>query len=132
MTTHPPTSLVTAAGLVGIEALGVVGYGVALVPAVHASRLALGLTTAVFFIGYGVALAFCARSLVRLRSWARSPLVLSQLLQLGLAYNFWSGNGTLRAISAALAVVAVVVLAALFLPASTRALETVEEAGPDG
>ena len=59
-------------------------------------------------------------SSTRRASWARSPVVLAQLIQLGLAWSFRGGETTWIAI--ALAVVAVVVVAGVLHPASIEAL----------
>ncbi|HET7387707.1 MAG TPA: hypothetical protein VFJ19_13700 [Nocardioidaceae bacterium] len=115
-----PAPLLVAASLAGLEAVLLVGYGVALVPAIHGSRLAMGVTTPVFFVVYGVALAWFAWQVARLRSWARAPLVLAQLIQLGLASSFWGGPSTVAAVI--IGVVAVIVLAGIFHPASLAAL----------
>jgi hypothetical protein len=112
--------LVVAASLVGVEAALLVLYGIAETAAVSGNRVAMGVTTAVFLVVYGVGLGFCAWTLVRLHSWARAPLVLAQLIQLGLAWSFRGGAGT--GIALGLALVAVVVLAGIFHPASLDAL----------
>lgn len=94
--------------------------GVLEILALSSERLTMGVTTAVFFVAYGAALVFCAWGLTRLAGWARSPVVLGQLIQLGLAWNLRSGETT--ALAVALAVVAVVVLVGVLHPASTEAL----------
>lgn len=109
-----------AAGLVGVEAVLLVGYGAVLVPSIHTERLAMGVTTPLFFILYGAGLAFCAWSVVRLHSWARAPLVLAQLIQLGVAWSFRGGTSTV--VTVVLALAAVLVLAGIFHPASLEAL----------
>ena len=60
----------------------------------------MGVTTAVFFAVYGAALLLCAWSVHRGQSWARSPIVLAQLIQLGLAWSFRGGDTTLVAVGA--------------------------------
>jgi hypothetical protein len=115
-----PAPLTVAAGLVGVEALLLVLYGVLEIVALSEQRVAMGVTTAVFFLGYGAALGICAWSLVRLRSWARSPVVLAQLIQLGVAWSFRGGAST--PVAVALALVAVLVLVGVFHPASLAAL----------
>ena len=85
------------------------------------TRVALGVTTAAFFAGLAVALGLCARGLARVDSWARSPVVVAQLLQLLMAWSFRGGATT--AVSIGLAVFALVVLACVLHPASTRALD---------
>ena len=92
--------------------------GLAEVVAIEGERLAMGVTTALFFVAYGAGLGFCAWAVTRLRSWARSPIVLAQLIQLGVA---WSFRGTTW-VALSLAGVALVVVAGLFHPASLDAL----------
>lgn len=115
-----PLPLLLAAGLVALEAVVIAVYGVVEIFAVSGNRLAMGVTTAVFFVVYGAALAGAAWLLSRLRSWARAPIVLAQLIQLGVAWSFRGGSGTV--VSVLLAVAAVLVLAGIFHPASLRAL----------
>ena len=118
--------LLVAAGLVLVEAFVlVVVFGVGEVLTTSSSRATMSLTTAVFFLVYGGGLAFCAWQLARRRSWTRAPIVLSQLIQLGVAWSF--RGGSTEGVSVLLSVVAVVVVGALFHPASMRAL-----AEPDG
>ena len=117
---RPPFPLLLAACLVAVEALVLVGYGVAEVFALSGQRVAMGVTTALFFLLYGAVLAFAGWSVTRLRSWARAPIVLAQLIQLGVAWSFRGGSSTVAAV--ALAVAALVVLAALLHPASLAAL----------
>lgn len=120
-----PAPLVVAASLVAIEALFLLGYAVLELSSISSDRVAVAVTTSVFFAAYGALLLFCAREVSRGRSWARSPIVLAQLIQLGVAWSFRGGDTTPVAI--ALAVVAVVVLAGLFAPASVDALADPED-----
>ena len=119
-----PPPLLVAASLVGVEALLLVGYGLVLLPAVRSERLAVGLTTPLFFLLYGAGLGYCAWAVSRLRSWARAPLVLAQLIQLGVAWSFRGGASTV--VTVALALVAFVVLGGIFHPASIAALSDEE------
>jgi peptidoglycan/LPS O-acetylase OafA/YrhL len=118
-TTPPP--LVVAAGLTSVEALMMTGLGLLEIASLNSGRLTMGVTTASFFLGAGVALAWCAWSLWRTRRWARGPVVMAQLIVLGLAWNLW--DGATKPLSAGLAVVALVVIAGLVHPASTQVLE---------
>jgi hypothetical protein len=120
MQSSVPAPLVVAASLVAVEGLLVVGYGVLEAASLTVGRLTMGLTTAVFFLGYGAGLLVCAWALRGLRSWARSPVVLAQLIQLGLAWSFRGGETTYVAVGLALA--AVVVLVGVLHPASIEAL----------
>jgi hypothetical protein len=54
------------------------------------------------------------------RAWARSPIVVTQVMALGLAWNFLGGGTTW--LSVLLVLVAVVVLIGLLHPASIEAL----------
>ena len=109
-----------AAGLVAVEGLLVLVYGVLLAADVHADRAMMGVTTSLFFIVLGALLMACAWYVLRGRTWARSPIVVAQVLALGLAWNFLGGSTTW--VSVVLAVIAVVVLVGLLHPASVEAL----------
>lgn len=116
----PPTPLVVAATLAAVEGLLLVGYGVLEAAHVHADRAAMGITTSLFFAILGGALATCGWLVLHGRSWARSPIIVAQVMFLGLAYNFLGGSTTW--VSIGLALVAVVVLLGLLHPASIDAL----------
>ena len=118
--THRPAPLVVAASLVAVEGVLVLLLAVLELSSLDADRVALALTTAVFFVGYGALLLVCARAVVRGHSWARSPIVLTQLIQLGVAWSYRDSPTTLGAVAAA--AVAIVVAAGLLHPASVEAL----------
>ena len=120
-----PAPLIVAASLVAIEGLLLVGYAVLELASVSSDRVAVAVTTSVFFAAYGVLLLASARAITRGESWGRSPIVLAQLIQLGVAWSFRGADTTLVAIT--LAVVALVVLAGLFAPSSIDALSDGEE-----
>ncbi len=116
-----PPPLVVAASLAAVEGLVIGVTGLVELVNLSSGRLTMGLTTTVFFAAYAAGLLFCAWQLNRGTPWVRSPLVLAQLIQLGLAWSF-RGGSTLP-IAIGLAVVALVVLAGLFHPASMKALD---------
>ena len=120
-----PAPLVVAASLAGLESALLVLFGLADLVAISGARLAMGLTTVVFFLIYGAGLAWCAWRLTRLDSWARAPLVLAQLIQLGVAWSFRGGDST--PVAVALALLALLVMAGVFHPAS---LDALREDGP--
>lgn len=115
-----PRPLLVAAALAALEALALLVSGVLELANISGLRVTMGVTTSIFFLGYGAALGLCAWGLTRLATWSRSPVVLAQLIQLGVAWSFRGGDTTPVAI--ALAVTAVAVLVGIFHPASTAAL----------
>jgi hypothetical protein len=121
-----PAPLVTAAGLTLVEGLVTVMYGIGEAVHITSQRLVMGVTTSVFFVVYGAAMVLCAWGLNRLLTWARGPVLLAQLILLGLAWNFRQGDTLPLAI--AMAVPAVVVLVGMLVPSSVDALEN----GPPG
>jgi hypothetical protein len=115
-----PPPLVVAASLAAVEGLVMVMLAALELGNLASNRLTMGLTTSLFFAVYGVGLLFCAWKVTRGESWARSPLVLAQLLQLGVAWSFRGGDTTWVAIC--LAVAAVLTLAGFLHPQSIDAL----------
>jgi hypothetical protein len=119
LTVPPP--LAVAAALVAVEALLLLVLAVLELANLRSIRLTMGLTTTVFFLVAAAGLAWCAWSLWRGRRWARGPVVMAQLIQLGLAWNFRDAPTTLVAVG--LAVAGLVVIAGLLHPATTQLLE---------
>ena len=115
-----PRPLVVAAALAAVEGLLLVAYAVLEAAHTHAERAAMGVTTSLFFGLLGGLLAWCGWMVVHGRAWARSPIIVAQVMFLGLAYNFLGGSTTWVAV--ALALVAAVVLVGLLHPASLAAL----------
>jgi hypothetical protein len=112
-----------------VEGLVAVVFGIAELADLSSKRVAMGVTTGGFFVLLGVALGFCAWGLRHVRSWARGPVLLVQLISLGLAWNFRGGETW--GISVALAIPAVVVLAGMLHPATMHALEGGEDRPED-
>ena len=83
-------------------------------------RLSTELAAVGFFAVYGAGLLFCSWQLYRTRPWARGPVLLAQLIQLGVAWSFWGGATSWLAVTLAFA--AVIVLAGLLHPQSIDAL----------
>jgi len=116
-----PAPLVTAAGLTLVEGLLTVMYGIGEAVHITSDRVVMGVTTSIFFVAYGAAMMVCAWGLNRLRTWARGPVLLAQLILLGLAWSFREGDTLPVAIG--LAVPAVIVLVGMLVPSSVDALE---------
>jgi len=115
-----PVTLTVAAGLTALEGLAFAAYGVALLPGLFGGHPEAGSTSSLFFLVYAVFLGVCAWQLLRLRSWARAPVVLAQLIQLFVGISFWGGATTVVAL--VLVGVALATLVALLHPRSLAAL----------
>jgi hypothetical protein len=116
-----PAPLVVAASLAALEGLVIAVLGLLELLDLSSGRVTMGLTTAGFFAAYGVLLVFCGWQLLRCVPWVRAPVLLAQLIQLGLAWGF--REGATLPLAVGLAVVAVAALVGLFHPASMRALD---------
>lgn len=117
-----PPPLRAAAALVGLE--GVALLVVAALEVVEAipGRRGGGLSLAVFFSLYAVLLLGASVALLRRQPWARGPVLASQLVALGLAWN--ARDQLLLAVPLALA--AILAVAAILQPASIAALERID------
>jgi hypothetical protein len=124
-----PAPLVVAASVAAVEGGLVVLLAVLELAALSSERLALGITTATFFALYGAGLAWCAWAITRGRTWARGPILIAQLIQLGVAWNFRGSPTTVLAVGVAVA--AAVVLAGMLHPATIDALERSDEPDRD-
>jgi hypothetical protein len=123
--THPPVPLAGAATLVGLQALALVVLGVVEVLSADSERVALAVTTTLFFVLLAAGLGVCARGLVQVRSWARGPVVAAELVGLLLSYSFWGGETT--PVALVLLAVSALALVGVLHPASTRALAAADE-----
>lgn len=117
---RPPAPLTVAASLAGLEGVGYAVYGITELAVFNAERAQMGATTALFFLVYGVGLGYCAWAFYRLRSWARAPIVMVQIIQLLVAWGFRGGGTTW--VTVGLTVLAAIVLAGVFHPQSIDAL----------
>jgi hypothetical protein len=115
-----PVLLLAAATLTALEGLVLLVYAVLELASVDADRASVAVTTAVFFGVMGGGLLLCASGLWRGRSWARSPVVVAQLITLLTAYSFTGGETTRVAV--VLAGVSVAALVCVLHPRSTAAL----------
>lgn len=103
-----------------LEAVALLAFGIAELTELDKNRPSVALTSGVFFFLYAVGLAFAARGFLRLRSWSRGPVVLAQLIQLGVAWSFF-GNDTVW-VAVVLAIPALGVLIVALSPATTELL----------
>ncbi len=116
-----PAPLAAAAGLTFVQGLLTVAFGITEAFSLDSDRLVMGVTTGVFFLAYGAGLGVCAWGMSSVRPWSRGPVLLAQLIWLGLAWNFRTGDT--RPVAVALAGMAALVLAGLLHPRSIDALE---------
>ena len=120
MPTRPakPAPLTVAASLVAIEGGLLLTFAVLELAHISSERISLGVSTAVFFAVYGGFLVFCAWALTQQQGWARGPVLLTQLIQLGLAWNLRD----VVLVAVLLLVAALIVLAGMLHPSSIAAL----------
>jgi hypothetical protein len=115
-----PPPLVVAASLVGLEGLLIVVYAVLELTNLHADRVTMGLTTSAFFAILGGGLIAGGWMIAHGNPRARSPILVAQLIFVGVAWSFRGGSTTPLAIG--IAVVALLVVAGTLHPASFDAL----------
>jgi len=119
-----PAPLAAAAALTAVQGLVTTLLGIAEMFSVSGDRVVMGVTTALFFVAYGVGLVVCAWGMRRRLPWARGPVLFAELVWLLIAWSFRGGDTLVIAI--AVAVSAVLVLAGLLHPASVAALNRPE------
>jgi hypothetical protein len=117
-TTSTPPPLTVAASLVAVQGLVLVALAVLEIVDVDADRRALGLSTALFFAGYGALLLVAALGLWRRTAWTRGPALITQLILLGIAWNVRDHV----AAAVGIALVAVIAIAGIAHPDSIEAL----------
>jgi hypothetical protein len=114
-----PGALSLAAVLVFVQGLGLLVLAVVGLVDLNSARRGVGVSVAAFFALYGGLLLACAWALTRRRGWARGPVLITQLIQLGIAWN--ARENLLLAVPLALA--AVLVVAVMVQPATIDALQ---------
>jgi hypothetical protein len=119
-----PAPLLAAAAVVALEAVAMLVLAVVQLIYLDSHRVALTVTTTLFFVGLAAGLALCAWGLAGVHSWARGPVVAGQLIGLFVAFSFWGGDTTYVALL--LGGGSLVALAGVLVPASTRALADAE------
>lgn len=119
-------SLLVAAAVVAVQGLVSIGFGIAEALHTTSERMAMGATTSLFFVAYGAGMVLCAWGLTRVQTWARGPVLLAQLISLGLAWNFRDAGTVLASVG--FAVPAVVVLVGMLHP---RTIEALNDLVPD-
>ncbi len=118
---QPPRPLLITVVMTLAQSVAAIIIGVLELFHLSGQRLTMGVTTTLFFVAYGVFLVIAARQLSRLSPWARGPVLLSQLIWLGVAWSFLGGGTTWLAVLLALSAIAA--LAGLLHPDSRAALD---------
>ena len=113
-----PPPLTVAASIVAVQGMVLIALAVVEILDLQQDRAAVAVSTGAFFAVYGVALLGCAFALTRRLGWARGPVLISQLIQLGIAWNVRD----IPLLAVALALAAAVALAGMLSPASIEAL----------
>lgn len=122
-----PVTLTVAAGVVAVQGLVLAVCAVLVLADTGGGLAGLGASTAVFFLVCAAALMLCAWGLFGRRSWARAPIVLAQLITLGLA---WDARHAATALAVVLAVLALLGLGCVLHPASIAALDPDDQRSP--
>lgn len=122
-----PPPLTVAASLVGVQALVLLVLAVLETVNLVDERRSMGLSVTVFFAAYGVVLVAAAWGLSRRATWARGPVLITQLILLGVAWNVREHVG----VAIALALCAGIVLAGMLHPDTLAALDRDPTAGDD-
>ena len=117
--TRPP-QLTAAAVLALLEGLVALGFGVAEIFEIRLFRAVVGVGVALFMIAFAVLLGAAARALLRLRRWARAPVVVVQLIMLPVGWSFRGGRT--EDVAVAMIAAALLTLVLVLHPRSTRAL----------
>ena len=119
-----PPPLTVAASLVALQGLVLIGFAVVEVATLNRGRLTLDVTTALFFAIYAALLLAGAWALQQQRSWPRGPVLVTQLIELLLAFDL---RGTLP-VAILMALVSAGVIAGMLHPATMEVLA--REGGP--
>ncbi|TQL67449.1 hypothetical protein FB381_1325 [Nocardioides albertanoniae] len=115
-----PWTLLLTLVAAGLEAVAMLAWAILeFVRIPGAASLTTAIAGGIFFLLCAAGIGWCTYTLWRLDSWSRAPLVLVQLIVLGLAWNLRAD----LALAGGLALVAIVALVGIFAPPSIAALE---------
>lgn len=115
-----PPPLTVAASVVAVEGIVLVLLAVLEFASVSSDRVGLGVSTAGFLMAYGVVLLAAGWGLFRRSSWSRGPVLITQLIALGIAWNVREQ----LPVAIGLVLCAGIVLAGLLHPDTIEALES--------
>lgn len=115
-----PPPLTVAASVVAVEGIVLVLLAILEFASVSSDRVGLGVSTAGFLMAYGVVLLAAGWGLFRRSSWSRGPVLITQLIALGIAWNVREQ----LPVAIGLVLCAGIVLAGLLHPDTIEALES--------
>lgn len=115
-----PPPLTVAASVVAVEGIVLVLLAILEFASVSSERVGLGVSTAGFLMAYGVVLLAAGWGLFRRSSWSRGPVLITQLIALGIAWNVREQ----LPVAIGLVLCAAIVLAGLLHPDTIEALES--------
>jgi len=117
--------VVIAVSVVAVEAIAYIVFALAELASIRGGNYAGGIGIGLFLALYGLAQLYACWKLLQWHTWARGPLIFTQLVQLGLAWGLrdWGlREAEARWLAILMAVSAAVALVCLVLPTVTRAL----------
>lgn len=122
---HARVPLLLAGLVTGLQSLVLIAFAVADFADLQPDREGIGLGIGLMLLGLGVGLALAAWAVGTGRHIGRGPVVVTQLIALGLSWNLIRGNANTadtRTIGILVALSAAIVLASLATPAARATL----------
>lgn len=119
-----PRPLLVAAGVTLLQAVIFLALMVAQLATFSSERAAMNWTTVLGFGLWALMLGACGWQVARGNSWARSPIVMAQIIHVGVAWSFVQGDpaGWQKAVAWFIVAAAVVVLVGFFRRSSLEYL----------
>ncbi|MFC9327139.1 hypothetical protein [Kitasatospora sp. NPDC057015] len=120
-----PTSLTVGAAIAALQGAALVVWGgYDMIAALVGDPINRGLSEfgGLVIVLLGVLPLLAARGLLRLRSWGRSPAVLTSSICLPVAYYMWQAGGVMAALAVVVGLLGIVGIGALLNPTVTAVL----------
>lgn len=119
-----PRPLLLAAGVTLVQSAIFLALAVAQMASFSADRAAMNWTTVLGFLLWALMLGACAWQVARGHSWARSPIVMAQIIHVGVAWSFVQGDpaGWQKAVAWFIVAAAAVILVGFFRRSSLEYL----------